>query len=251
MLDKFTIGPVTIVQLVGLNAKPRIPSAQADGAVRAADPIPLSAAAGLGEGLSQPIAEIEASSFAVRAAPILGLSADPVRAQISLESGADRPVVDANAPAPAIDPSAFDLLLPDNGLTAPIIGGRDTQPLTDDGQDDTGVDGPALPDTPATGSLPDAVSELGYIFDGVESFGDDQILDFTIEIDSSVFGQDAKSSAISSSELGEMLAVAGSDGFGTLFDIDCSDMISYNPEIANNDYLGPHHGSATEAVPPM
>ena len=48
MQDKFAIGPVTIVQLVGLNTKPRIASAQVDAAVRAADPLPPTTLAAAG-----------------------------------------------------------------------------------------------------------------------------------------------------------------------------------------------------------
>ena len=97
MQDKYTIGSVTIVQLVGLQAKPKIASAQSDGAVRAADPVPPSAAAGFGNDLSLPIDEIAASSYNLKAAPSLGLVPSPLGARIALEAGADRPVADANA----------------------------------------------------------------------------------------------------------------------------------------------------------
>ncbi len=59
MQDKYNIGPVTIVQLVGLSAKPRIASVQTDVAARAADPIPMSAAAGFGDDVSRPVADLD------------------------------------------------------------------------------------------------------------------------------------------------------------------------------------------------
>ncbi len=178
MQDKFSIGPVNIVQLVGLTAKPRIASAQADGAARAADPIPPSAAAGLGDDLSKPIAEIVSSYLNVKAAPVLNLSSDSMGSHIALEAGVDRPIVDANAPASAVDPSISDDFLPRNNPVDPSapVRGEVTSP-----------DGAAaiVPNVAEKGETDAPVSSvadstvLGYVFDGVDSFGDDKILDFS------------------------------------------------------------------------
>lgn len=241
MQDKYTIGPVTLVQLVGLTAKPRIASAQADGAVRAADPSPPSAAVGLGDELSQPVAELASSYLDLRAAPALGVSADPAGGQISLESGVDRPIVDASAPAPAIDPSTFEQFLPDNNQPDPAAGRRDAvtppggdSPTEADGTDDE------LPVTPG------GDSELGYIFDGVESFGDDEILDFTIKIDgaSMPHGQGDASPIMADGDLDAVLSVTGFSEWGSFGLLE--------PDLVHNDFVasGSEHSTA-DAIPPI
>ena len=68
MQDKFVIGPVSIVQLVGLTAKPRIASAQVDAAVRAADVSPpVSAHVGIVQDMQDNVAEISVSYFDIKA----------------------------------------------------------------------------------------------------------------------------------------------------------------------------------------
>jgi hypothetical protein len=114
MQDKISIGPVTLVQLVGLSAKPRIASVQADGAVRPADAPPSSAVAGLGDGLSQVVNEIAGSFLNLKQVQSLNLVAENGGARIALEAGVDRPIADASAPASAVDPSTFDKLVPEN-----------------------------------------------------------------------------------------------------------------------------------------
>jgi hypothetical protein len=241
MQDKFTIGPVTLVQLVGLTAKPRIASAQADGAVRAADPSPPSAAAGLGDELSQPIAELASSYLDIRAAPALGVSADPAGGQISFESGVDRPVVDASAPAPAIGPSTFEQFLPDNSQPDPATGRRDAAtPPGGDSPADADVTDEKLPATP------DGDSELGYIFDGAEAFGDDEILDFTIKIEGYSSSQDQgdASPIMADGDLDAVLSVSGFSEWGSFGLLE--------PDPVHTDFVtfsGEH--SAADAIPPI
>jgi hypothetical protein len=130
MQDKISIGPVTLVQLVGLSAKPRIASVQADGAVRSADAPPSSAVAGLGDGLNQPITDIQASFLNVKQAQSLNVVAENGGARIAFDSGVDRPVADASAPASAIDPSTFYKFVPENSPagneTAAAVGTLDS-----------------------------------------------------------------------------------------------------------------------------
>ncbi len=245
MQDKFSIGPVNIVQLVGLTAKPRIASAQADGAARAADATPPSAAAGLGDDLSQPVTEIASSYLNLKAAPGLNLSADPMGSHIALEAGVDRPIVDANAPAPAIDPSAFDQFPPNKNLPEPGVDGRGETILP-------GKDASVIPDAieDAPVEAPAEISASGDVFDGVTTFSDDQILDFTIKIDNAEFAQDAKSSTMSSNDDDAIHSINSMDGFGGFAIIDCAGNISPEPQLMNDEFVAPMHQlSATDAVP--
>jgi hypothetical protein len=207
MQDKFSIGPVNIVQLVGLTAKPRIASAQGDAAVRAADAVPPSAAAGLGDDLSQPLAEVAASYLNIKAAPVLGLSADPAGSHIALEAGVDRPIVDASASAPAIGPSASDNFLPSNN---PVD--RSAQERSEAAQPGSGA--VAVPDAAASGTsdAPTGGGDLKYVFDGVDSFGDDQTLDFTIGVsDTPIVSGVPSGPAMISAEFDAMLVVSITD----------------------------------------
>lgn len=77
MQDRFAVGPVTFVQLVGLAASPRIPLARADGAAFAADHPPPSAAAGLGGYPNPFVADITLPVFGSKSTP-LGSYAIPV-----------------------------------------------------------------------------------------------------------------------------------------------------------------------------
>ncbi len=197
--DKFAVGPVTLVQLVGLAASPRIPSVRTDGAARAADSHPTSAAAGLGGDAQEPVAAIVSSYFALKVAPTLGVSADPLRAHISVEAGLDRPDPgSATKVAPSIDPSTFhhistDTAIPDP-LTAPAAGAgtapNDPSPgatsavlLASDGSTSASDSASVASDPSAhgTGAKVDGEAVVDYyVFDGEKTFGDDQILDFTL-----------------------------------------------------------------------
>jgi hypothetical protein len=209
MQDKFAIGPVTIVQLVGLNSKPRIASAQVDAAVRAADPQPpASAAAGLGAELQEQIGAVEAIAFDIKAPQALSLTAAPMHGSISLEAAVDRPVpgsdqgtqsspeafqgdIDLAAliaslrggsanpnPAPAPPP------VPTGSDAVPTVG--DNPPVEDPSSDSVKSTAPAtgenaLPETPDADADSSGLAEgemIDFVFDGVEAFGDDKILDF-------------------------------------------------------------------------
>ena len=245
MQDKYNIGPVTIVQLVGLSAKPRIASVQTDVAARAADPIPMSAAAGFGDDVSQPVADLHISFQTVKAAPALGLSADPARGYISIEAGVDRPVVDANAPVSTIDPSTFDKTPPDGSLPDPSIGPRDENGLPDGtppSVPDAMVDIPAETDVTA---LP-----MGAVFDGIEAFGDDHILDFSIAPDVGELIVDASTSAIAENDDALALAMSAIIDWNDLSIIDGVGDISLDPQLLNDDLTAMvHHPSATDAIP--
>lgn len=246
MQDKFSIGPVTIVQLVGIAAKPRIASAQADGAARAADPIPPSAAAGLGDDLTQPISEIASSYLNLKASAALGVSADPVRGQLSMESGVDRPVVDASAPVSANDPSTFEESPSDDFLPNPGLGGRDAAPPTNDDAGaiipDGNVSDPAVP--------ADETVDLGYVFDGVDSFGDDEILDFTIVITDTPLLSDTSSAPIASGEYDHMLVVSLFDELGSAPQANFPAEILSDLPLTKDDLIAfDPHPSAIDAVP--
>ena len=239
MQDKFSIGPVTFVQLVALTAKPRIASAQADGAVRAADHIPPSAAAGLGDDLSYTVNEIASSYLNLKSPPPLGLSADPIRGHISIEAGVDRPVAETFAPVPVPDAVAIEKFLPENNLRDPSIGER-AELLPPDRAVDNQI------------SLPDQNAEKGDIFDGTNSFGDDQILDFTTKIEIESFTQSSMSSLHSNGEIEEYASAADVDDWGGFSIIDCAGGISPEPQLTNNDFVTPEHIVAiTGAIPPI
>lgn len=245
MQDKYNIGPVTIVQLVGLSAKPRIASVQTDVAARAADPIPMSAAAGFGDDVSQPVADLDISFQTVKAAPALGLSADPARGHISIEAGVDRPVVDANAPVSTIDPSTFDKTPPDGSLPDPSIGPRDENRLPDG----TPPSVPnAMVDIPAEADV--TAPPMGAVFDGIEAFGDDHILDFSIAPDVGGLTIDASTSAIAENEDALALEMSAIIDWDDLSIIDGAGDISPDPQLLNDDLTAMvHHPSATDAIP--
>lgn len=245
MQDKYNIGPVTIVQLVGLSAKPRIASVQTDVAARAADPIPMSAAAGFGDDVSQPVADIDISFQTVKAAPALGLSADPARGHISIEAGVDRPVVDANAPVSTIDPSTFDKAPPDGSLPDPSIGPRDENRLPDG----TPPSGPnAMGDIPAEADV--IALPMGAVFDGIEAFGDDHILNFSIAPDVGELTVGASTSAIAENQDAMGLAMPAIIDWDDLSIIDGAGNISPDPQFLNDDLAAlVHQPSATDAIP--
>lgn len=212
MQDRFAIGPVTIVQLVGLTTKPRIVSAQVDTAVRTADPIPPpSAGAGFGaviDDMGTVVHDIENSYFNLKTPAAISLTAPVISGGISFDAAVDRPVSDASGQgAPQFIP------LPDNidlaGLIAALRGEAkptipaeapplagiqpaisDNPPLaepalapadlsTPDGAAGSGGGkGDVLPASDATGLSDGEPLDPDFVFDGLESFGDDAILDF-------------------------------------------------------------------------
>lgn len=215
MQDKFAIGPVTIVQLVGLNTKPRIASAQVDAAVRAADPLPPTtlAAAGIGSELASKVSELVPEHFSIKAPPMLTLTAPQMHASIAFEAGVDRPVASGGDSNPQF--KLFDGLPSNIDLAALIAslrngGSAGTSPTTSppapvpppdapttatpapdkiapvvDPVAPTAPDAPpaAAADAPPTADLlplpdPGTAADGGVIFDGAMSFGDDMILDF-------------------------------------------------------------------------
>jgi hypothetical protein len=246
MQDKFSIGPVNIVQLVGLTAKPRIASAQGDAAVRAADAVPPSAAAGLGDDLSQPVAEVAASYLNIKAAPVLGLSADPAGSHIALEAGVDRPIVDASASAPAIGPSASDNFLPSND---PVD--RSDQERSEAAQPGSGAAAaPGIADS-ATPGTPTDIPVAKYVFDGVDSFGDDQILDFTVGVSDTLFRLDALPEPfIVSTEFDAMLLVSITADLDVFSIFQFSENPPYSPPLTKADLIAiDPQPSATDAIP--
>jgi hypothetical protein len=245
MQDKYNIGPVTIVQLVGLSAKPKIASVQTDAAARAADPVPMSAAAGFGDDMSQPLADVVPSFQSVKVMPALGLSADPVRSHISLEAGVDRPVVDANAPVSTIDPSTFDKAPLDGNLPDPSIGPRGEAILPDDAPS---YAPDAMSGDPADADI--AAIAIGAVFDGIETFGDDHILDFSTVIEVGEATLDATTLAQANTEVAIALAFSGIVDWGDFAIIDCAGGISPEPQLMNDDFVAPvHQLSATDAIP--
>jgi hypothetical protein len=111
MQDKFAIGPVTIVQLVGLNSKPRISSAKSDATARAADQAPpQSAHVGIADDLQNSVGEVGVSYFDINTPQSLSLTAAPLRPNISVEGGVDRAAPDGGEPQTAVSTSPFDNL---------------------------------------------------------------------------------------------------------------------------------------------
>lgn len=94
------------------------------------------------------------------------------------------------------------------------------------------------------------LSDDAVIFDGLETFGDDQILDFTIKIDNTEFAQDAKVSNMSTSADDAIVSIYGIDDWGGFAIIDFAGCISPEPQMMNDDFDAPvHQLSATDAVP--
>jgi len=216
MQDKFAIGPVTIVQLVGLNTKPRIASAQPDAAVRAADPLPPTtlAAAGIGSELSAKVGEVTPDHFSIKAPPMLTLTAPDMQAHIAFEGAVDRPVSsegDSNPQFKLFDglPSNIDLAAliatlrnggsagsgpttpspaplpePQPGVTpapdkiAPIVDPAAPSPSPPSPDGDAPVSAEPQPPADPLLSADGADGDGGVTFDGALSFSDDMILDF-------------------------------------------------------------------------
>ncbi len=245
MQDKYNIGQVTIVQLVGLNAKPKIASVAIDAAARAADIIPTSAAAGLGDDLTRPPAYLETSFQATTAAPQLGVSADPARSYMSSEGGVDRPAVDAKAPASTIDPSEFDNNLPDKSLPDPSIALRG---------ETTSPDSVPKTSTEPSGTNRDnansAALKNDVHFDRAQTSGDLKIVDFSVRSDCTATTLDATCSTSFVDDNALASDQSGADGWGGFAIVDSAVGISPEPQLMNNDFVAPvHQVSATNAIP--
>ena len=245
MQDKYNIGPVTIVQLVGLSAKPKIASVSIDAAARAADTIPTSAAAGLGDDLTRPPAELDTSFQAATAAPQLGVSADPTRSHMSLEGGVDRPVVDEKAPASTIDPSEFDNNLPDKSLPDPSIGPRG-EATSPDSVPKTSPD--ATGDKPANADA--AALKPDVPFDGTQIVVDDHIVDFSVQADSTATSLDASESTAVVNDNASASDLSGFEGWGDFAIPDSAGGVSPEPQLMHDDFVASvQQLSVTDAIP--
>jgi hypothetical protein len=207
-----------------------------------------------------PINEIAASSHNLKVAASLGLVTSPPGARIALEAGADRPVVDANAPAAAINQSAFDLLLQKLGLTLPSINDRATPSTVTTSPDaiapaitDTNrpaSDGGVTTSTPTVADVSADSAIFDAPFDGAESFGDDRILDFAIMVDEGSFQPDAMIAPAGAGEYDHMLIVSITTDW-TVDMIDTSASASPDPQAS--DHFAPDETahSSSDAIPPI
>jgi hypothetical protein len=291
MQDKFAIGPVTIVQLVGLNTKPRIASAQVDAAVRAADPQPpASAAAGLGAELLEKVNAVDAITFDIKPPQALSLTAAPMHGSISLEAAVDRPVpgsdsaktspVDgfqgdidlasliaslrggtngatpapAPAPAPSPAPTAPDV--------APTVG--DTPPTEPPPSDDAATTVPVVgeavvPETSDGDALSSGLAEsdeIDFVFDGAEAFGDDKILDFEAYYAETGLASghgEAAGAAIESVELLIELSDFAPVDLGGYHILDVAGNLSPEPHLSGQleIHVPQYQISAHDALPPI
>jgi hypothetical protein len=260
MQDKFAIGPVTIVQLVGLTTKPRIASAQVDAAVRAADPLPpASAHAGIGQELLQTVGETSATFFDIKAPQALALTAAPMHASIGFEAGVDRAVAGESGPQPITVPfdlqGNFDLA----ALIAALRGIAPTPAPAPTPPADTAPTVPTAPsvepqpptapgDVPAPGAPGDdafvggeAEDDGDAVFDGIEAFGDDKILDFEAYYKDSGFDAATAAHAFGgagTAAIAEMEAFFAADpAFQHL--IDTATFAHETPSVGEHDGLAP------------
>jgi hypothetical protein len=234
--DKFAVGPVTLVQLVGLASSPRIPSFHTDGAARAAN-APIAAAAGLGGRPQEPASDVVSSYFALKAATPLGLAADPLRAHSAFDAGVDRP--DPNdAPAPKFDSSTLHHVSTNTGIAGAA-------------SDDGGVATPAIADL--TGTPPsmssDGVPTARAVFDGSTEFGDDQILDFSHAANSSSVAIPA-SGATGNDADAALVAAFAAEEYGSIDMVDLSGGHSVPPSVSDVDHFSDqtHLFSGSDAV---
>ena len=287
MQDKFAIGPVTIVQLVGLNSKPRIASAPVDAAVRAADPQPpASAAAGLGTELLEKVTAVDAISFDIKAPQALSLTAAPMHGSIALEAAVDRPVsgddsgktspVDgfqgnidlasllaslrggATSPSPAPTPSPASAA-PD---VAPTVGETPpTEPSPSDGAKSTlPVTGETIvPETSDADVLSSGLAESvedDFVFDGAMAFGDDKILDFEayyVETGLASSHGGPAGAAVESAELLIELSDYAPVDLGGYHILDVAGLLSPEPHLSGQleIHVPQYQVSAHDALPPI
>lgn len=284
MQDRFAIGPVTIVQLVGLTTKPRIVSAQVDTAVRAADSLPPpSAGAGFGADMGDlvdTVQGIESSYFNLKTPASISLTAPVSGGAISFDAAVDRAVSsDSGQGAPQFVP------LPDNidlaGLIAALRGDAkpvvpaetpplagiqpvisENPPLSDPVAAPADMpasvippgEGPGkgdvLPVSDAAGLSDGGPHDPDFVFDGMENFGDDAILDFeTYYVEAGLlpiidpFG-DAVADGQFAIDLAEHAGIDAGQDYGIDFASDALDM--HWPVEAGRELAHPQ--PATDAV---
>jgi hypothetical protein len=287
MQDKFAIGPVTIVQLVGLNSKPRIASAQVDAAVRAADPQPpASAAAGLGAELLEKVDAVDAISFDIKAPQALSLTAAPMHGSIALEAAVDRAVPSSDS-GKASTPDGFQGNIDLASLIASLRGGSTSPspapapspaPTTPDAVPTVGDNPPTesspsdgvttaapvvgetvAPETPYVEAVSSGLAEpdaVDFVFDGAESFGDDKILDFETyyaETGLSSSHGGAAGSAVESIELLIELPDYAPFDFGGYHILDVAGLLSPEPHLSGQleIHVPQHQVSVHDALPPI
>jgi hypothetical protein len=91
---------------------------------------------------------------------------------------------------------------------------------------------------------------MGAVFDGIEAFGDDHILDFSIAPDVGGLTIDASTSAIAENEDALALEMSAIIDWDDLSLIDGAGDISPDPQLLNDDLAAlVHHPSATDAIP--
>lgn len=271
MQDKFAIGPVSIVQLVGLTAKPRIASAQVDAAVRAADVSPpVSAHVGIVRDMQDNVAEISVSYFDIKAPQMLSLTVAPMRASISFEAGVDRAVADSSGPYSGLPPSFFEglshntdlssLLATLRGVPAPI---SVPNPATGDATAPAVT--PTLPDTenvldsstvaPGDVGAGADTTGSGFIFDGAKSFGDDKILNFEAYYeDIGLFAAEPHFAADAGhAEMVIEMQEFFSADLGSFYIVDAGGEMSPEPaQLYPYECVAPQHQvSANDAIPPI
>jgi hypothetical protein len=272
MQDKFAIGPVSIVQLVGLTSKPRIASAQVDAAVRAADlSLPVSAHVGIVQDLQDNVGEVSVSYFDIKAPQMLSLTAAPMHASIAFEAGVDRAVADSGGPPSGLPQSFFDGLSHNidlASLLAALRGG--TTPASVPHPASGGETAPAdVPTLPNAGSTPDSstvalgdtvagtdIVDSGFIFDGAESFGDDKILNFeTYYKDAGLF---AAESHFAAGDVHAEIAIEMQDFFAAdlgsfYYILDVAGGLSPEPtRFDAQEFVAPQHQiAANDGIPPI
>jgi hypothetical protein len=271
MPDKFAIGPVTIVQLVGLTSKPRIASAPVDAAVRAADVSPpVSAHVGIVQDLQDNVGEVSVSYFDIKAPQMLSLTAAPMQANISFEAGVDRAVADSSGPHSGLPQSFFDGLSNNTDLAsllATLRGGAApvSVPVPPSGGDTAPVVAPMLPNA---GSVPDSSTVApgdavagtdsagsDFIFDGAESFGDDKILNFEAYYkDAGLYAAEPHFSAgeVNAEMVIEMQEFFAAD-LGSFYIVDAAGGLSSEPTRFDMlEFVAPQHQvAANDSIPPI
>ena len=284
MQDRFAIGPVTIVQLVGLTTKPRIVSAHVDTAVRPADNLPPpSAVAGLSADMEQSVREVESSFFDLKTPAGISMTAPAYGAGIAFESAVDRPASDGGGSPQSLPQFTA---LPDNidlaALIAQLRGAQPSNPCaaappstppvvetspadTPANVDDSGTTPPQDTETPSlpadsTAIVPGAAGgeittgaageDGDAIFDGLVSYGDDAILDFEAYYAESGLLPAANPAGSAGAEADFAVEIAShaaiGAAYGDFIDFAAAAFEDNWPESGTADHV--HHPSASDAV---
>ena len=271
MQDKFAIGPVTIVQLVGLNTKPRIASAQVDAAVRAADPLPPTtlAAAGIGSEIEVKIGDTVVTPFNIKAPPMLSLTAPDMHSAIAFEGAVDRPVSNEGDASPQfnfpdslpsnIDIAALIATLRNGGSpsapapsTPPVAEAPDKiVPINDPVPTNSVADvappmvSDAAPVVPIASDVEGESIDLDAIFDGASAFGDDMILDFeAYYAEAGVGALPPSAEAVGAAEAQVLLDQHDifTVDLGGYYIIDAAGLLSPEPHnLGSNNFEAPQH----------